>query len=433
MLVYYMMLFLAPFMEYPYLPQIGTFTVIKAIGVLAMMVAVIRAGGLNRPLYLFRWAESKLFLFLLLMITFSMVWVGFTPQAANILQTYAAFLIFLFTTLVMVDTVEKVRTSCLVMSASMFLASLWIYNGYFRHHEARPGGVVGDPNYYALIAISVLPMTILFQSTTKGVMRLFMVGTALSLVASTLLGGSRAGFLGLCLSAAYLIRYMRHRTLLIVGGIVTVGLLLVVLPSGPLNRLLHPTREATTSADIRSELVSVAIKLILEHPLTGVGVGEFKGVSALYLRNPADAHIAHNTYLNLGAELGIFGVLTYVAILFMAWRRSRKMAAWASRQNPPETIVVLAARSIEAGLIGFAFAATFLTADYIKHAWILVFMGLALNRIMLLQTPARPVGGVPAGARTGRPANVVPSPVRYSGGIRPALPPVATNTTNDLR
>ncbi len=393
MFVYYLMLFLAPFMEYPYLPKIGTFTLIKAVGILAMVGAALKAAGSREPLMILRWAEAKLFLILLSMIAISAITLGFRGTASMVLQTYIAFFIFLFTTLVMVDSLEKVRKSCLVMLASMFIASLYVYNSYIRWGITRPGGIVGDANYYALIGISILPLAVMLQTTTRGLMRLFLLGTAISLAASILLGGSRAGLLGVCIAAAYLVMYMRRRVLVGLTGIFVLGVLLIVLPRSPLQRFLNPTKEATSSSAIRTKILQAGLEMVADYPLTGVGIGQFKPMSLRYVPpvySPGgrlltgDGHIAHNTYLNLAAELGIFGVTVFVGLLFFAWRRARKMAKWAAEQSPPMTLVVQIARGIEAGLVGYGFAAIFLTADFIKHFWILMFLGIAMNRILLL-------------------------------------------------
>lgn len=394
MIFYYLMLFLAPFMEYPHLPKIGTFTVIKLVGILVMVVAVIKAGATARPLFLLRFAEAKLFIFLLSIITLSALSLGFPYTASLVVQTYISFFIFLFTTLVLVDSIEKLKKSCVVVLFSMFIASLYVYNSYIRWGSTRPGGIVGDSNYYAMIAISILPMAMLLQGSYRGLMRLFIIGTAFSLAASTLLGGSRAGFLGICLSAVYLVMHMQRRVLVLSAGASVLAILLVVLPVSPLERLLNPKKDATSSSEIRSRIIVAGFEMIRDYPLTGVGIGQFKPMSVKYTPEYAtrngrptrwDGHIAHNTYLNLAAELGIIGLLTFVSIIFSSWRRARKLAKWGASQSPPVEAAVQLGRAIEAGLVGYAFTAIFLTADYIKHAWILMFFGLALNRIILLE------------------------------------------------
>jgi O-antigen ligase len=422
MILYYLMLFLAPFMEYPHLPKIGTFTVIKAVGILTMAIAAVKAGAASRPLLLFRWAESRLFVALLSMVVVSAVWVGLVPSAVAAVQTYLSFLIFLFTTLVMVDSLEKLKKSCFVVLVSMFIASLYIYNGYIRWGENRPGGIVGDPNYYAMIAITILPMALLLQANSRGLTRLFFIATAVSLAASTFLGGSRAGLLGICLSAGYLIQYMRQRLLVFSIGALTMTILLLALPTSPLQRLLNPSKEAVTSSSLRTRILKAGMEMIRDHPVTGVGIAQFKATSVQYTpeltvtasgrRSRYDGHIAHNTYLNVAAELGIFGIGIFLAILVSSWRRARKLARWAAQQTPTPVTAIQIARAIEAGLVGYAFTAIFLTADYIKHAWILMFFGMALNRIMLFQYPPsmrREPAGIPVVNRI--------RPGRYSAPI----------------
>jgi O-antigen ligase len=333
----------------------------------------------------------------------------------------------------MVDSLEKLKKSCFVVLASMFIASLYIYNGYIRWGENRPGGIVGDPNYYAMIAISILPMAILLQANSRGIIRFFLIATAISLAASTLLGGSRAGLLGICLSAGYLIQYMRQRLLVFSIGALTLTVLLLVLPTSPLQRLLNPTREAVSSSSLRTRIFKAGMEMIRDHPITGVGIAQFKATSVKYTpeltvtasgrRSRYDGHIAHNTYLNVAAELGIAGLIVFLAILASSWRRARKLARWAATQSPPPTTAIQIARAIEAGLVGYGFTAIFLTADYIKHAWILIFFGMALNRIMLFQYPvlARRGPAGAAGVSQVRPAGAASVHASVPRRIEPAI------------
>ena len=113
------------------------------------------------------------------------------------------------------------------------------------------------------------------------------------------------------------------------------------------------------------------------HPLFGIGLDQFKSVEFYY--NPVlndlepQPHIAHNTYIQLGAEGGIPTLALYLAILGMtlaACRFARKLP------GVPEDISVLAL-SFQIGLIGIMVALFFLSAQYVKEVW--VFISLTPN------------------------------------------------------
>ena len=138
------------------------------------------------------------------------------------------------------------------------------------------------------------------------------------------------------------------------------------------------------------------------HPVFGIGLGQFKYVEFLY--NPTlalvepNAHIAHNTYVQLGAEGGIPTLALYLAILGVTiamCRSARKMP------GVPEAIGALAL-SFQIGLIGIMVAQFFLTAQYVKEVW--VFISLTPNLYAVaVQTAAMSKKTVPVQAEPARP------------------------------
>jgi O-antigen ligase len=127
---------------------------------------------------------------------------------------------------------------------------------------------------------------------------------------------------------------------------------------------------------------------MVAHPLFGVGLGQFQAVEHHY--NPmlasfeANTHVAHNTYVQLGAEGGIPTLLMYLAILAMALSTCR------SAQNLPGVSEDIAtfALALRIGLIGIMVAEFFLTAEYIKEVWVFISLAPNLYAISLLAAEA---------------------------------------------
>jgi O-antigen ligase len=89
--------------------------------------------------------------------------------------------------------------------------------------------------------------------------------------------------------------------------------------------------------------------------------------------------IGHNTYLEVAAELGIPGLAVFLLILATAWRRARRTAQ--QFEATGNTVSARLARAIETGIASFAVGAMFLSAQYAKQLWFLVWLGLALARL----------------------------------------------------
>ena len=78
----------------------------------------------------------------------------------------------------------------------------------------------------------------------------------------------------------------------------------------------------------RTDIWTVGWRMVEAQPLWGVGAGNFPVASIHYLLEPGallrtdfivdDPKVAHNTYLNVLAELGVVGLALFLAILALA-------------------------------------------------------------------------------------------------------------------
>ncbi|HEX3071889.1 MAG TPA: O-antigen ligase family protein [Thermoanaerobaculia bacterium] len=142
-----------------------------------------------------------------------------------------------------------------------------------------------------------------------------------------LLTQSRNAWLGLAVAmAAWAIWQSRGRLRLAVIGIVVVAILggAAFWTYGN-SRLSERVVGGGLSSDVESrvELWSRAIYMIEDFPFTGVGMNDFRRVMpvmypALFTPPETDIAHAHNQLLNTGAELGIPGLVAYIAILLGA-------------------------------------------------------------------------------------------------------------------
>ena len=81
-------------------------------------------------------------------------------------------------------------------------------------------------------------------------------------------------------------------------------------------------RKALGGADQRLEIWSRALYMLQDFPFTGIGMGAFRQVANLlypfFLAGP-DAEIphAHNIFLQVGVDLGLPGLIAWLALLIL--------------------------------------------------------------------------------------------------------------------
>ena len=130
--------------------------------------------------------------------------------------------------------------------------------------------------------------------------------------------------------------------------------------------------------------------------MLGVGVGNFKYVLDNYLDagDPDIRHVAHNTFLEVGCEMGIGGLALLLAILFYTFQTLRRTRIATSHGRDP--LLHLAARGLEAGLAGTCVAMLFVSALHSRLFWFLIILTMCLSSVPAARRHPRVAPRVPA-------------------------------------
>lgn len=244
--------------------------------------------------------------------------------------------------------------------------------------ETRVVGPVADPNDLAFHLLAAVPLVLVLRRTVRRRWRpAYDVGLALLLVAmvGTLSRGALVGLAVMVVFAAVTrllsLRAVAGMAVLLVTG---VGIALTVFPHAIDTSLEWKGNVAQQNVDERLDLWHAAIEMTQEHPVLGLGPGAFQLYHLDYgdpVTDSAEASldVAHNTYLEASAELGIPGVLALTGIFLTAvvgaWRR------WRRDRDP-------LAGGVVAGLVGCCVAALFVSEQYFLPLWLLCALAAAV-------------------------------------------------------
>lgn len=166
----------------------------------------------------------------------------------------------------------------------------------------------------------------------------------------------------------------------------TVGWFGFVAPQSALDRVTHPERGGGSG---RVDLWRVGWRMVDDHPIRGIGAGNFTVSSIHYLLRPGptqrDAYIVatprvpHNIYLNVLAELGVvgFGLFAFILVACL-WYLLRAAWAFAAAGDAPMEIL---ARGLLIAMVGLLVADFFSSELYSKQLWLLLALGPALLAI----------------------------------------------------
>src|SRR6266853_102172 len=262
------------------------------------------------------------------------------------------------------------------------------------------GGIFGNPNDLAMNMVSFLPAAIVIALSRRqpAGRRAVAVVIAALMVATIVFTKSRGGALGIvaALAAVALFgRWMRRG----IGAITIVAVLVSMpfLPDSFWARMVsivdeEQDKQFTGSREARQTVMQEGIDAFLEHPLTGVGVGQFKNY------NPPERKErwleTHNVLIQVAAETGFFGLIAFsfliIAAAAAAIATQRRVRYAMNRGDDTAGMLGEHVLGISAGLIGWFVCAMFASVAYNWTFYYLLALVVAARELARDRFPPPP-------------------------------------------
>jgi O-antigen ligase len=254
----------------------------------------------------------------------------------------------------------------------------------------RLEGAGGDPNETAAALVAAAALAIALGATLrdKPFLRLLVFAVAPLCAFASLLTLSRGGLVafGAALIAAVLMAGRRRPQILalaLVAATLAVGYFAFFAPASATERVTE-----VHGGTGRTDIWTVGWRMVQGAPLQGVGAGNFPIASIHYLLAPGallrddfivsnHPKVAHNTYLEVLAELGIVGLTLFLIVICFSIGCAVRAARYAARLKDRDIDVL--ARALVVALASLMAANFFISREYSKQLWLL----LALCPVML--------------------------------------------------
>ncbi len=256
--------------------------------------------------------------------TFSVLFAPYQHAASGaLLRIVCAAILYLW--LVFHPSLKGLRWSLVAVTAQgLFQAALVVYQWQWLGTE-RPGGTFYNPNFTAGFLAAAIFLTLGWMyapsspSSRRGWARVFLPAAIVSFMAvGIVLTGSRGGMLALVCGSMVLIAGRNILYLLLPAGAGLAGL--VVYPNPWIERIVNLS-QTDVFAYSRLSIWKSALEMMREYPLFGIGLGQYKYYSSRFAF-PVESHWArysrvaetpHSEYLQVGAEMGVTGVVIFLA------------------------------------------------------------------------------------------------------------------------
>lgn len=246
-----------------------------------------------------------------------------------------------------------------------------------------------DSNDLGVVLIVGIALTLLLMVVARGVRRWALVVILLEMSAAIARSGSRGSFVGVLVFAvaALLLANSVSAGRRVVMLTVVLGALVVASPPGywqQMRTLLAPTADYNySSRDGRRALIHRGVGYMKEYPVFGLGINNFSRAECTIsakvepgVNGPIRCTPPHNTYIQVGAELGVFGLVTWVSLIFSGivsvLRLRRRLPREWRRGTETQRFLYAGTRFFPLAMIGFAVTSFFLSFAWMDTLYILV-------------------------------------------------------------
>ena len=247
----------------------------------------------------------------------------------------------------------------------------------------RPGGFGNHPMHLAGILAVVIPIAfviVLDKNFNSKLRHICMVLLPILLVGAVA-GRSRGLWLTLLLVLPFVCyKYLLENKKLLFVAVSILAVLFGVFWTTPKlkNRVASITNVTTDGSNIgRLSVWESSINMIKDHPVTGVGLRQFKRqYDEKYDLKRVKFNLphSHNNFLQIFAEAGVIGLLGFLAFnIFVLWSN---FIDWVKNKNPYSLLLF----ALWAGFTGFGMIdATIYGSSASKTIWLLTGFLLALK------------------------------------------------------
>jgi O-antigen ligase len=300
--------------------------------------------------------------------------------------------------LVTFDRIRKllwaiILSELVVTSLSIFLSSRAIWVG--DRMQGFNLGILGWNFLGIAEAVTIPYMAAIFVARRSILRTSVLAATLISMTWMLVLTASRSGFLDVVFSTALtsLLVLRGSSRGKIIGAAIALAVVVAISlapqvfwervgtmwdgPGASTNKVAASARQ---SEEERGTLLTRSLEYTLEHPIFGLGVGNFAVANGTDLGLPGAWKGTHNTFTEISSEAGVPALFLFIGLLATALRNIKRIGKTLFN-NPEGAELNLMARATLASLLSFAFGALFAHLAYEYYLFYLVAIGVGIQQV----------------------------------------------------
>ena len=290
----------------------------------------------------------------------------------------------------------------------MGVAVICAVKGYMEGGKIANSAFLGDENDFATFVIMMIPFSYfsIFYAR-KYLSRVSCIIFVILLVVAGISSMSRGGFVAMCVVSVFCWSYSARKVISSVFIVVGVCAFILFVPPEYRHEMQsifdHDTYETGTGG-VRLHLWRAGIRMFRDHPVIGVGGGNFQWRVIEYEQEGFRGRThggkqAHSIYLTLLPELGIVGTVLFAILILLPTleqiKLNRSVRPWIKKLKRDGPVgkhemylfkrlerMALIQRGLWGGLVALLVNGAFLSLLYYPHVWIFIGFMVASNMAM---------------------------------------------------
>lgn len=343
-----------------------------------------------------------LWLFFVAWMAFTTIFAVYPDAAFYDLTTVLKIQLTTFITMMVIKSRYRLEALLWVIFASVGFYGVKggifaILTGGSHRIYGPPATYLQENNALAVASLMILPIGIYLMNTLeKKWQRVAMIGVIGAIMLSILASWSRGAFLAIICVAIYLVFKSRRKLIFAMVLLPLIPLIFLFMPEGWHARM-GTISEYKNDASAMSRLRSwgLAYDVANDH-FTGGGFSLWgEKVYNKYQPETELYYVAHSIYFHVLGEHGWVGLILFVLVFYLTWRRAGKIRR-RTLDSPENKWMGDLAAMIQVSLVAYGSGGAFLSLSYLDLAWHFVAVVMILD-YLLLQTE-RPLQPAPLNA-----------------------------------
>jgi len=214
----------------------------------------------------------------------------------------------------------------------------------YRHYNSVAGSAVLTLPFLHMLWTMRSELGQALSAAAQRRLKLGLAGYGILAVTSVLLTNSRGGMLGLLI--AFLLSCVTGKNVgrairaVLLGGLFLIPVLLFAVPETQKARFStlwedSGNASAQGSVELRKQAALDGLRMFMEHPVSGVGVGNFKRYRVM--RGDTSELAAHNGYVAVLGEMGVIGGIAFCLFILYLGKNFRYIRQLADRSATLES------------------------------------------------------------------------------------------------